>query len=359
MRSCGPSFDLFDDTLASRRLRTSTRQPHNMTSRIQPASEEALSLALAHAAYTSGTLRVVETNLSGYTHLVASRQGLFVIDRRRVTRIAYGLFYGITIEAPFVYAFECCDLPRSYTQRGRIVRLTIENERITASSVLANELDNGCHQIDLIDGHLCVLDTYNQRVLRMAVDGTHAEFLHPLPAADGQDWSRGYVHVNSLLEIDDGIALLLHNGGTHTGKPSSVMFCDRDWQPQRLHTLDGAGCHNLALLEDGTLLACGSLNGALISTQGLNIPVSNQMTRGLSVGADEIVVGASTFSSRQNRHTRAGTVSFLKRDYTPELELDVPGAPTDIRRLDGQDYSLSSHVRKRRTNRTTHLSTAR
>lgn len=305
-----------------------------------------ISFALAHLAYQTGTVRVADPDLGGFSHIVASRQGLFAVDEHRCSLVVHGLFFGITLRGPSIYVFEACDLPRSRTRRGRIIRLIRDGDRIVRSEVMASGLDNGCHQIDFIDDRLCVLDTYNQAILRFHPDGIRPERLYPLLPGAELSGPLGAVHANSLLQVGDRNLLLLHNGGEQSGQPSAIAACDRAWRQLDCRALPGQGCHNIAALEDGTLLSCGSLAGELISLDGLRIKISNMMTRGLSVGADSIAVGASTFSSRRGRHRVPGTITFLDRGFGVRAVLDVPGAPTDIRRLDGRDYSLSDYVRQ-------------
>jgi len=311
------------------------------------SESERVGLALAHLAYQTGAVRVANPNLGGFSHIVVTRQGLFAVNENRYSLLAHGLFFGITLRGSSIYVFEACDLPRVWTRRGRIVRLIRDGDRVVRSEVIVSGLDNGCHQIDFIDDRLCILDTYNQCILRFLPDGTGMERLHPLPPGAKRDGARGYLHANSLLQVEDKNLLLLHNGDEPSGQQSAIAVCDREWRLVDRWLLSGEGCHNIAALEDGSLLSCGSLAGELIGLDGLRIKISNMMTRGLSVGADSIAIGASTFSSRRDRRLAPGAVTFLGRGYGVRAVLDIPGAPTDIRRLDGCDYSLSSYVRNK------------
>jgi hypothetical protein len=76
---------------------------------------ERISLALAHVAYEAGTVRLASTDLRGYSHIVASRQGLFAVSETSLSLIVHGLFFGITLRGPSIYVFEACDLPRKAT----------------------------------------------------------------------------------------------------------------------------------------------------------------------------------------------------------------------------------------------------
>lgn len=303
---------------------------------------EEIARALARAAYDSDEVRLTRADIGDCTHLVATRQGLFAINDVRHIRVAFGSFYGLTLRGGAVFAFEACDIAGLDTALGRIVRLDRDGDRITTGAVLVRELDNGCHQIDFIGDLLHVLDSQNQRILRFAPNGDPRDAVYPLPPMRERAWSQGYAHINSLLQIGDHTLLLLHNGVSHTGRLSEVAVFDAGWREIARWPLPGGGCHNLVVLEDGTLLSCGSMAGEIIGLDGPVMRVSDLMTRGLSVDEDSIVVGAARFSARADRHATPGTVTVLDRTWRVRSVLTVPGAPTEIRRLDGRDLGLSA-----------------
>lgn len=312
------------------------------------ATEYRIRMALAGQAHDSGTVRLASDDLTGFDHLVSTRKGLFVARPDAHRQIAWGQYYGITIDGETIYAFEACDRPRIRSNRGRIVRLRHRNGRIESADVLARNLDNGCHQIDVIGGALLVTDTYNQRLLRIPLDGGAAEMLYPLPPpVEGEPET--YVHINSLLACGDAIYLLLHNDSGRTGRDSAIAVFDRLWNRTGTIPLTGQGCHSLAMLEDGTLLSCGSAAGEIIGSDGRAIEISGRMTRGLSVEAAQIVVGGSVFLEREARDDAPGSVDFLTRDYRPLGSVELPGPVMEIRRIDGQDRSLSAHLERLRT----------
>lgn len=312
-----------------------------MSQRAPLTQTEEIARALARNAYETGGVRLTREDSSGCTHLVATRQGLFAVAPGRAVRVAYGAFYGLTLREGAIYAFEACDLATLDTEMGRLVRLDRDGDCIASATVLATGLDNGCHQIDFLGDTLHVLDTRHQRVLRFAADGTPLETVHPLPRMAERDWSNGYVHINSLVQAGDRILLLLHNGVAHTGRQSEVAIFDLEWREQARWPLPGGGCHNLVVLEDGSLLSCGSMAGEIIGLDGPLAKVSEMMTRGLSIGADSVVAGAAKFTARTHRHTSPGTVIFMDRDCHTQSVVELPGAPTEIRRLDGRDLGLS------------------
>ena len=304
-------------------------------------------IALAFGAYAKDIVRLASCDLAGLTYLLASRQGLYAISETRCSLLAHGFFFGITVRGPHVFVFECCDLPHGPLPHGRIVRFTIESDRIEQVEVIAKGLDNGCHQIDFLDGRLHVLDTYNQQILRFHADEAGYELLQPLVAKPGRAWTGkdlDYRHVNSLLGVGDQTLLLLHNGAAHTGRQSEIAVYDKNWQETGRWPLAGSGCHDLALLEDGTVLTCGSMEGSLISPGNLKIKVGPLMTRGLAIHQDTIAVGGSELVERDGRLRNSGNVTFMDRNYQIRTVLKVPGAPTALRRLDGQDHSLSGFL---------------
>ena len=327
------------------------------------SSEDIIRIALANRAYRTGTIRLVDPDLATCSHLIATRHGLFATDRKTARRIAHGLFYGLTVRDDLIFAFEAGDRPHNPSCHGRIVRFRRDGDRIVAADIVATGLDNGCHQIDIIDDRLCVVDTYNQRILRYALEGGGPEILYPIGGAGEcgrryDDWAQGYVHMNSIVAQGDAILLLLHNGADKTDRPSEIVRLDRAWRPIDRIPLDGLGCHGLAVLDDGAVLTCGSFGGELISTDGLKIPVCDMMTRGLSVDGGEvgenrgevgeesggIAVGGSAFADRASRDGEQGRVFFLDGRYRPLGSVAVPAPVMDIRRIDGRDRSLSSYI---------------
>ena len=320
-----------------------------MDSRPNELSAKRMQLALAFEAYKTDAVRIVNRDLRGFSHLVSTRRGLFAVNEHSHLLLAQGFFFGVTLRDGSIYAFEACDLPRGPTRQGRLVKLTREGDFLTEARVIAKALDNGCHQVDFVEDRLLVVDTYNQQIVRFAADFSEREVLAPLPLCPNGRWTPGdpaYMHVNSVLAVGDLILLLLHNSSAHTGRPSEIAVYDRNWRPLERWPLEGASCHGLALLEDGTVLTCGSDAGEVISAGGMHVEVSPLLTRGLAVGMDSVVVGASRLAQREERMVSTGTVTFMDRGYNISSVLELPAAPMEVRRLDGLDFGLSDYLRQ-------------
>lgn len=282
---------------------------------------------------------------SSYSHFVASRQGLYAVNPAGWKLLAEGLYFGLTLFNNTLYAFESVDRPRDRTSVGRIMAMQFDENGIVSSRCVAQGLDNGCHQIDFIGDRLHVVDTYQQRITVFSSDFKEAEHFYPVPPADYKAWDKGYVHCNSLVGAGEYILLLLHNGGVDTGRPSRLMICDQQLRPVQQLLLPGKGCHNLVVLEDGSLLACDSLSGSLINHERTLLKVDDMMTRGLAVGRDQIVVGSSMYTTRRDRIDIPGRVHFFDRAWQRIATVELPAAPTEIRRMDGQDLSISNYAK--------------
>jgi hypothetical protein len=272
-------------------------------------------------------------------YLIGSRSGLFLVGRERWVQAAEGQFFGLTLMGGDVYAFQAEPGRWSPEKRGgRIVRYRLEGERLIEAETLVSGLDNECHQVDFFDGAFFVVDTYNQAVLEFdqawRLAGTH----RPIPYAAHKDWKGGYAHMNSILGRGGDIHLMLHNGGDG---PSELLTVDRGFNVRRRVALDGVWCHDVVELEDGRILCCDSRNGRLHWLGGGHVEIDALMTRGLAVGPDEIAVGSSLFDTTPHRLLTPGFVTFLDRDFRCVARLHLPAAPTQIRRLDGLDLSLS------------------
>lgn len=306
-------------------------------------------LAQSFNSFANDAVHLLSRSLAGATHVVGTRKGLYAVNEREWSLLAPGYYFGVTLRGHEIYGFEACDQPHSPLRRGRVVRLLRQGNRIVDAGVAAKGLDNGCHQIDFCGGLLHIVDTYNQQVVRFGPGEIAPEVLSPLPTPPYGRWAntdRRYVHANSLLRVGNTHLLLLHNTSEHTGRLSEVALYDANWQPTARWTVQGRSCHGLALLEDGTLLTCDSMAGDVISAGGFRAHISPHFTRGLAVGADTIAVGGSFLTPREQRMSSAGTVTFLDRDFRQRAVLDLPGAPMEVRQLDGEDAGLSDYLER-------------
>ena len=200
-------------------------------------------------------------------------------------------------------------------------------------------LHGGVHQIDFVGDRLFAVDTYRQQIVEIDEEWKNAVNHWPLPPTKDRD-SDIYAHINSLLFKDERFYIMMHNMGR---KNSEILVTDANFQELSREPIEAEYGHDVVPLEDGSFMFCNSMKGELVVQGGPTTKVDALFTRGLSINEDEIVVGSSLFGDRIHRDLLPGFVTFMDRDYRRTGRLHIEASPTQIRRLDGWDYSLSNY----------------
>ncbi len=287
--------------------------------------------ALARDKYLRNEVRIADPDVTGYTWLVASPQGVFAVSKEAAKTVIFGRFFGICRHESSLYLFETCGSRGGTDQMGRIVRLRLSDGRLARPEVLATGLDDNCHQLAVIDGYLCVVDTANQAILRYALDGRPVDVKRPFPPARPDDRSGAYLHLNAIAKVGDRIGLMLHNGRALPEKMSELAWLDGDWSVLERLSLPGYSCHDIVEDERGVLWHSASMSGEIMSSQGARALITGEMmTRGISITPDAVIVGMSTFGPRHVRDKLRGAVVILDRNLNRLTEITLIGAPTDI-----------------------------
>ena len=294
--------------------------------------------------YASGRVSKVREDWRGFTHVVASREGLYLVNRSHYKRVMRGAFYGVTLKDGAIYCFQSCG--REEENKGRILKisLTPDGDAVADVSVIAKGLDDGCHQIDFIGDDLFVVDCYNGKILEIRL-GNPGYVSHCPLGSITRDYARNCVHMNSLLAHPDGtIWVLLHN---HNDKPSEILVLSQNFDPVRRFYIRAGAAHNIVFTNDALEYLVADSSGArIISAHGVVAEINMMRPRGVSLDEDVCVVGDSFYSTRIFRRYVPGRVHFFdRRTWTCISTLTLPAAPTEIRRLDGNDLSLSNYVR--------------
>lgn len=294
-------------------------------------TRRAIKMALARDAYERNMVRISKPDLTAYTWLVASHRGVFAVAEDRVCTAIHGWFFGICRHENQFYLYENCGLRDRSVYLGRIVRIDLINGRLANPAVLVTGLHTNCHQVRVIDGLLCVVDTANQAIRRYTLDGELVDVKHPFPVARSNSRTGAYLHLNSVAKIGSRIAVMRHNGKTLPEKASELAWLDADWNLLSLHPLDGQWCHDIVEDEHGVLWHCGSKAGQLLTSDGCKIAISDDMlTRGLAISDGRIIVGISSFGPRKTRHSLLGGVVILDRAFNRIADIELDGPPTDI-----------------------------
>ncbi|MEQ8743129.1 hypothetical protein [Parasphingorhabdus sp.] len=272
------------------------------------------------------------------TYLVASRQGIYRVEHGKYEMLIAGCYFGITAQDGYIYCFKTDSLAAAEANPncGSLLRHEFRNNIVGEAEILCDGLDYNGHQIDFFDGSFWLVDSGNQQILEF--DSGWNATAHPIgPPVERR--SEEDVHINSFHGRGDRIFLMFHNG--HRGIPSEIVEYDRAFREIRRTRLASTGCHDIVPLEDGSLLYCESIKGQIAVVSGATHKIDELYTRGLAVGDDEIAVGSSLYGVRASRQMLPGFVTFLDRQYNRISRLHLPAAPTQIRRLDGHDLSLS------------------
>jgi hypothetical protein len=275
---------------------------------------------------------VADPEIGGHDCLIATRLGLFAGRRDGVKRVLWGFFFGVTRHEGAIYLFEACDHHAGSSDMGRILRFHLREGRLTDFAILAEGLHNRCHQIAVIDGLLCVVDTLRQSIVRLRLDGSLFDIRQPIevtPSPGG-----GYRHINSIAAVGDRVALMLHNGPAVPEESSELAWLDRDFNLISRQPLPGRHCHDILPMPDGTIWHCGSFAGEIVNASGARIKISERMTRGLIAVPGGFIVGASLFGPRSNRDNLSGSIIYLDPAFQRLAEVECPGAPTDLQALD-------------------------
>lgn len=293
-------------------------------------TRRAIKMALARDAYERNLVTIVDPDLTGFDWLVATHRDLFAVSEQGHKLIMHGWFFGIHRHGDAIYLFQNCALRDRSALLGRVIRFQLVDRTLRNPQILVTGLHANCHQIAIIDGLLCVVDTANQAILRFTLDGTPVDVKTPFPVAPNTDTSGGYLHMNSIAKIHGKIAVILHNGTILPERKSELVWLNRNWQVESRQELDGHKCHDI--VEDrGAIWHSASMEGEIICSDGRRAKISDElMTRGIAFSDDRIIVGVSAFGPRQKRDSLGGGIVILDRTLNKRAEMELTGPPADI-----------------------------
>ncbi len=302
---------------------------------MQPVFEKdvrrAIRVTLARESYAQGTVRMVHGDLHGAWWLVTTHRGLFAVSPDGIELVSHGWYFGIERHGNHIYLFENCGLRDRAANLGRIIRLHWDGRRLSDPRVMMTGLHGNAHQLKVIGGLLCLVDTASQRILRFTLAGEPVDARTPLPVALPTDTSGAYHHINSLAEVGDRIALLLHNGKAPTPRKSELVWLDRDWKVVARQFIEGYMCHDIVRDAEGTLWHSASASGEVINSKGERLKLSESlMTRALAFSQGHLLVGLSSFGERQIRDGLTGEVILLDLERKEMARFEVAAGPADV-----------------------------
>lgn len=294
--------------------------------------------------YEQDQFVLLTPSLAGYSHIMVGPGGLFAVNSDGFTKLADGSFFGLSIDRNHIYCFEA--LGGRYTlwpHRGRILKLTVDEEKIVSVSVVLKGLPNGCHQIDLVGSDLYICDTHYSRLIKVNLVSRDCYAYSPWGNVNFQDYAAGYPHMNSVVGMDNLLHLMLHNGSANSDRNSQIAeLCPETGKLISIRSLAGRSCHNIVFLEDKSMVICDSEAGALSDGQREIVKLGDMFTRGLSIDSESVVVGLSQFARNDTRMNLGGEIVFLDRSYREKARIVLPVTIQEIRRIDGRDLSLTN-----------------
>jgi hypothetical protein len=267
--------------------------------------------------------------------LAGTQSGLLYVEAGRAWRLHGGSVYGLASnrDPRRWYVFQ--RVPESF---GRLLKVDLKDG---TARTLAGFLSTGVHQVDVVDGRLIVMDTYNNGIVHYSDRGRRVWAVYPSgPVTDGRA-SPNYRHFNSLFAAPDAVYVVAHNQSARTGMNSEIFVLDRSWRPLRVIPTESGSAHNVAEI-DGVLWHCDSRGGSLVAGREAVFQEPGLFTRGLAVNRTHVLVGGSQITEREHRGRTDGEVIVLDRTFEPLGRLRFPGSGgiQEIRFLEG-DLAMS------------------
>lgn len=199
------------------------------------------------------------------------------------------------------------------------------------------------HQIALLGDELWIANTDHNAVDVQPLDRSRqGRRLHYRGATTDEN------HVNSVFPCGDTVFTLLNNKGRI---PSQVVAVPARGELRELKALPlwDTGCHNV-FLDRSRLLYNASQRGHLVAVDLHRQQVEHRVafeghTKGLSVTAEEVVVGVSDHATRRDRFHSRGYLAVLRRhdlDRVALIDLNDAlgqhcGNVNEVRRIDRPD----------------------
>jgi hypothetical protein len=297
-------------------------------------------------------LDAVDGEVPGIRFLAAtSAAGLLLFDGARATTLfdAYtrrqdgmGGFYGISRRGERWYAYQ------RVAATGRLISFRLDGDRAVDARTEMAGGPRSVHQIDFIGDVLWLVDTYNNRVLEVPAaalgNGWRRAVREHYPNGRLVDGVRSpnYSHFNSVFGVGGTTWLVAHNESVKTHRHSELFVLGPDGALLERRDLGGSCCHNICLL-DGEPVSCRSWEGT-VNVAGRDVLSLGSFTRGLSLGPDHHLVGASGIETqRAARDLARSRIVVTDPAFVPVATLHLGHTQVhELRRVDVEDLGLSA-----------------
>lgn len=291
-------------------------------------------------------------NITEYSHLFTTRGGLYAVNKQGYVRLAYGMFFGITVDSQgslLVSDFPHKTSPlwrhsfslakRSDLKTGVIRAFRLAEGCVHAPTDFYAPVANSTHHLIWRNGVLFGVDTEGQAVFQISdkAQGQRTEF-RETPVLPG-----AYHHINSLAPVEDGW-LLMQCFGSQDDERSLVAHLDADFTLRATLAIDGRRAHDLESVEANntgvSFWYCDSAGNHIRrfpSGEAIQIDkVANELiaVRGLSQSEEDWVVGSGAhgrYYSFVEWARPLARIHFINK-HSPwrRTVLDVPELPCCI-----------------------------
>ncbi len=291
-------------------------------------------------------------NITEYSHLFTTRGGLYAVNKQGYVRLAYGMFFGITVDSQG--SILVSDFPHKASPLWRHSFSLAKRSDLKAGVIRAFRLADGCvhapidfyipvanstHHLICRNGVLFGVNTEGQAVFQISneAQGQQREFLET-PVLPGD-----YHHINSLAPVEDGW-LLMQCFRSQDDDQSLVAHLDADLTLRATLAINGRRAHDLESVKANnagvSFWYCDSAGNHIRrfpSGEAIQIDkVANDLiaVRGLSQSEEDWVVGSGAhgrYYSFVEWARPLARIHFINK-HSPwrRTVLDVPELPCCI-----------------------------
>jgi|MDSW01.1.fsa_nt_gb hypothetical protein len=273
--------------------------------------------------------------------MIGTTAGAFLIENNKAQQILPHYVYGITQKNKNIWIFAQTHPLFDFS------RLVEVNLQTGIAKTLVPYLGKRVHQIDVINNHIYVTDTYRNAIIRYDLEGKHIDTRHPFGdlGKDGRS-AKNYKHMNSVYGDGAHIHIFCHNETSKTGNASEIATFDTNLKLQNVKQVAGTNGHNILTTPQGQLY-CDSLGrNSLNLNDEILLRLDGYLTRGLAANAHNILLGTSLITSRDNRDKGHCSVHVLDYQLQSLGNITIPGTGNihEIRFMEG-DAGLSRNAK--------------
>ncbi|MBN1983244.1 MAG: hypothetical protein JW795_17040 [Chitinivibrionales bacterium] len=275
--------------------------------------------------------------------LIGTSSGIWMLHNSHMTQLTIGPTYGITRSGALWYAMQ------GLGTYSRIISFFLHDDavspRVLNQTTIVSGLDSAVHQIDIHDGFLYVVDTFNDRIVVYSKNRKKAEYYPIGKSLFSQHHDRR--HFNSVFIQESTLLVMAHNGPKGANYPSELFLLDKKSKKVlAVYTLPAFKAHNIIPCFKEFLI-CNSESGEVKLGNRVILQNTGLFLRGLSVTKKGIIVGGSEIKPRHERHDAKSSVLLL--DYNGTLKclanFNLIGQIFEIRAYDQVDFGLSHDYR--------------